>query len=412
MPAGVFAFNEDRMGDSGFGPAPQTNLDEFERRSREALSSCAPATPGRARTGGGFTGPLDVGSSQQSHLTTGDETSIVGAEELDDFRRWWRQSLTQKAAENPPRGRKLTCMAIGSIGLALVGSALALKGGAPTLNRPLVTPPVSDTPTVQNTGGATADTPAGATTSPTGVSGATPVAAEADAQAARGVASTASVQTTDPEAAPTVSARPEGPLSSSVADAPKPLAKPPSERTSGPVRTTQPSIDLPVKRPGKNTAWVVVGTTEADIPRADADTPTPPLPIGTPAKPIREASEALTEPVEATRQSPNPFLRAFGDLFGALVLPARQSIDPTAIGSTGSTVQLGAPKPEAEAKRDIKRLNARYGSALRGSTVGLHKVLVNGEPVYRLRVVGLPRDKAAALCARVKGDGGSCSTSE
>jgi SPOR domain len=398
------------MRDSGLGPAPQTNLDEFERRSREALSPCAPTTPGRARAGGGFAGPLDVGSSQQSHLTPGDETSIVGAEELDDFRRWWRQSLTPAAAENRPRGRRLTRMAIGAISLALIGSTLAFKGGAP---RPLVTAPVSDTATVQNSGGSTAGTPADITAlPPAGVSGATPVAAEADAQAARGVASTASVQTTDPEAAPRVSARPERLLSSAVPNAPKPPAKPPSKWTSGPVRTTQPAIDLPVKRPGKNTARVVVGTTEADIPRADADTPTPPLPIGTPAKLDREATENMTESAEAARQSPNPFLRALGDLFGAQVLPARQSIDPTAIGSTGSTVELGAPRPEAEAKRDIKRLNARYGSALRGSTVGLRKVLVNGETVYRLHVVGLPRDKAAALCARVKGEGGSCSIGE
>ena len=160
------------MGVSGFGPAPQTNLGEFERPSREALSPCAPSTPGRARASGGFTRPLDVGSSQQSHLTLSDETSIIGAEELDDFRRWWRQSLTQKAAENRPRGRKLTRMAIASAGLALIGSALALKGGAPTLNGPLVTLPVSDTATVQNTGGATAGTPPGATTSsPRGVLG-------------------------------------------------------------------------------------------------------------------------------------------------------------------------------------------------------------------------------------------------
>jgi hypothetical protein len=80
-----------------------------------------------------------------------------------------------------------------------------------------------------------------------------------------------------------------------------------------------------------------------------------------------------------------------------------------ATGSTGWVVQLGAPRSESEAKRHLKRLNIKYGSALRGSTVGLHKVLVNGETVYRLHVVGLSRDKATALCARVKGDGGRCS---
>jgi hypothetical protein len=102
-------------------------------------------------------------------------------------------------------------------------------------------------------------------------------------------------------------------------------------------------------------------------------------------------------------------LRALGDLFGAGVVPAQQSIDLTVVGSTGWIVQLGAPRSEAEAKRDLKRLNTKYGSALRGSTVSLHKVLIDGEAVYRLHVVGLSRDKAAALCSRLKGDGGSCS---
>ena len=200
-----------------------------------------------------------------------------------------------------------------------------------------------------------------------------------------------------------------------------PPAKPAPERMNGAVGATQPSFDLPVRRPGKSTARVVVGKTEAAIPSAAVDTPSPPLPIGTPAKPEREASGAkalqpITEsvaapatPAEAAKQSPNPLLRALGDLLGGGALPARQSIDPAAVGSTGWAVHLGAPRSEAEAKRDLKRLNARYGSALRGSMVGLRKVLVNGETVYRLHVVGLSRDEAAALCSLVKGDGGSCS---
>ena len=151
-----------------------------------------------------------------------------------------------------------------------------------------------------------------------------------------------------------------------------------------------------------------------------ADTPIPPLSIGTPVKPeeagaakalqpMAESVAAPATPAEAAEQSASPLLRALGDLFGARGFPARQSIDPAAVGSIGWAVQVGAPRTEAEAKRDLKRLNARYGSALRGSTVVLRKVLVNGETRYRLHVVGLSRDEAAALCSRVRGDGGSCS---
>jgi hypothetical protein len=156
---------------------------------------------------------------------------------------------------------------------------------------------------------------------------------------------------------------------------------------------------------------VVVGKTGAAIPSAAVDTPSPPLPIGTPSKPEREASgaKALQPITESAKQSPNPLLRIFGNPFGALVLPARRSIDLAAVGSISSAVQLGVPTSEAEAKMDLKRLNAKYGSALKRSTVSLRKILVNGETLYRLQVVGLSRDEGATPCSRVKGDGGSCS---
>ena len=327
-----------------------------------------------------------------------------------------------------PEDGKLPRMAIALTGFALISSALVLKGGVPPLLKtPPVVPPANDTARAHNFSGQTAGTPADISTMPpAGLSGTTPVAPVVDAQAVEG-----SEQTTDPEPARRVSVRPEGTLIASQvssaaerrssADAPKPPAKPASEPMNGTVGATQPSIDLPAQRRGKVTARVVVGKTGAAVPSAAVDTPSPPLPIGTPVKPEREASEAkplqpITEsvaapatPAEAAKQSPNPLLRALSNLFGALALPARQSIDPAAVGSISLAVQLGAPRSEAEAKRDLKRLNTKYGSALRGSTVGLRKVLVNGETAYRLQVVGLSRDEAATLCSRVKGDGGSCS---
>jgi len=137
-----FAFNEVQMGVSGFGPALHINLDEFERRLREgvqrtgtnapsklprisdsssrlphpALSGRAPNTLERARTKQS-TEPFDVRPSPQSHLTPGHGTSIADAEDpraldVDDFRRWWRQSLTPEGAENRSPRRKLTRMAI------------------------------------------------------------------------------------------------------------------------------------------------------------------------------------------------------------------------------------------------------------------------------------------------------------
>jgi hypothetical protein len=418
------------MGVSGFGPAPQINPGEFERRLRggvdrtgpndapsnlprttesssplphPALSRRAPKALERARTRKESTEPLDVRSPPQLHVPPGNGTSIVDTEDprtldVDDFRRWWQQRLAGEAAQDRSRGRKLPRMAIALTGFAVISSALVLKGGVPPLLKtPPVVPPANDTARAHNFSGQTAGTPADISTMPpAGLSGTTPVAPVVDAQAVEG-----SEQTTDPEPARRVSVRPEGTLIASQvssaaerqssADAPKPPAKPASEPMNGTVGATQPSIDLPAQRRGKVTARVVVGKTGVAIPSAAVDTPSPPLPIGTPVKPEREASGAkalqpITEsvaapatPAEAAKQSPNPLVRALSNLFGALALPARQSIDPAAVGSISLAVQLGAPRSEAEAKRDLKRLNTKYGSALRGSTVGLRKVLVNGD---------------------------------
>ena len=452
------------MGVSGFGPAPQVNPGEFERRLREgvhrtglndapsnlpratesssplqhpALSWGAPNTQERARTKES-TEPLDVRSPPQLHPTPGNGTSIVDAEDprtldVDDFRRWWQQRLAGETAQDRSRGRKLPPMAIALTGFALISSAFVLKGGVPPLLKtPPVAPRANDIAREHNLSGQTADAPADISTMPpAGLSWTTPVAPVVDFQAVEGLASQASGRTSDPEPAGKVSVRPEGTqvasqVSSaaerrSAADTPKPPAKPVPESMNRTVGATQPSIDLPAQRRGKVTARVVVGKTGAAIPSAAVDEPSPPLPIGTPVKPEREVSGAkalqpITEsvaapatPAEVAKQSRNPLVRALGNLFGALALPAQRSIDLAAVGSISSAVQLGAPRSEAEARRDLKRLSTKYGSALKRSTVGLRKVLVNGETLYRLQVVGLSRDEAATLCSRVKGDGGSCS---
>jgi hypothetical protein len=107
-------------------------------------------------------------------------------------------------------------------------------------------------------------------------SGTTPIAPKVDAQTAEELASKASAQGTDPEPVRSVSVRSGGVLIASqvssaaerwsTADTAKAPAKPASERMNGTVGTTQRSFNLPPKRPGKLTARVVVGKTEATIP--------------------------------------------------------------------------------------------------------------------------------------------------
>ena len=88
---------------------------------------------------------------------------------------------------------------------------------------------------------------------------------------------------------------------------------------------------------------------------------------------------------------------------------SRPPVDATAATTSGGwSVQLAAPKSEAEAQSDLTRLNSKYSAELNGSPIGVHKAVVKGETIYRLRVVGLTKADAAALCARLKGEGGQC----
>ena len=447
------------MGVPRIRPAPQVNPEEFERRLREGvqrtspndpLSKLAPKTnstrlppPGPSRCDPNVTGHtrsyaessqlFDFGDVRPSDETHDDETSIVDAQDpraldVDDFRRWWQQGLAQEAAENRSRGWKLTPMALVLAGIAITGSIFALKGGAPgVLNGPPIVPSANDTARTQTPSGETTSTPADVSTMPS-----TELATAVAPKVVAPLASRALVQTTDTKPARAVSVRADGTLiakqlpsaaepneASSSPDVPKPPAKSAPEGTDSAVATARPSTDLPTKRPGKITTRVVVARTGAAAPIAAADTPIPPLPIGTPVKPdeaggakdlqpITKSVAAPATPAEAAKQSLNPLVRALADLFGARPSRARQGVDPTPTASTGWAVQLATSRTEAEAKSDLKQLNAKYASALNRSTIRLHKARVDGETVYQLRIVGLSKADAAALCERLKGDGGSC----
>ena len=111
-------------------------------------------------------------------------------------------------------------------------------------------------------------------------------------------------------------------------------------------------------------------------------------------------------PGEAIRQSFDRMLHTIGGLIGPSNPPVLQSDSMSA--SAGWAVQLAAPRSETEAKSDVKRLGARYASTLKGSKISVHEAVVDGVTVHRLRVVGLSRAGASALCASLKDDGGSC----
>jgi SPOR domain len=140
--------------------------------------------------------------------------------------------------------------------------------------------------------------------------------------------------------------------------------------------------------------------------------PEPPVrPNGAATDP--KAPRAATDPIpapgapgEAIRQSFDRMLHTIGGLIGASNPPVPQSDSMSA--SAGWAVQLAAPRSETEAKSDVRRLSSQYASKLKGSKIGVHKAVVDGVTVYRLRVVDLSKSDASALCARLKVNGGDC----
>ncbi len=220
----------------------------------------------------------------------------------------------------------------------------------------------------------------------------------------------------DPKPVRTVSLRPDGTLiptpvatsadasqAAQAADAsqaappaepPKPPAKPAAKAASdaAAAQPSTPRLELPTKLSGKSSARVAVAKTDTTAPASVAEAANEPLQLG--PKLARTGKGSKAQVAEAEPAAPST---------------PTQAVDPVpATKSSGWVVQFAAPNSEAQANSEVEHLNAKYELALNGSTIGVHKATVKGGTIYRLRVVDLSKADAAALCARVKGDGGSC----
>ncbi|HEY1782522.1 MAG TPA: SPOR domain-containing protein [Roseiarcus sp.] len=356
---------------------------------------------------------------------------------------------------------KLTVSALALAGVAMIGAVFALKGGVPGLSKTppfiaaaqgptKVAPPKSETPAALNDPGgsllgsakpgpvkvvnteeqpvdlsaqAALSAPPAAAANPPSTTAIPAAAADPTALAATGNtplvappgAPTASMPSEFPTPKPvrTVSLRPDGtpiavnPSDQATSDA-KPAPAPPQEAPSQPApqaasdatgaaEPSTPKLDLPTKLSPKSAARVVVGKTDTTAPAANGETPAEPTQNSAPAKPEKPERAAK-------RPKPGPVADA-AETTGAIAPP----VDATAATTSGGwSVQLAAPRSEAEAKSKVAQLTGKYSAELNGSPIGVHKAEVHGETIYRLRVSGLTKADAAAMCARLKGDGGQC----
>jgi len=150
--------------------------------------------------------------------------------------------------------------------------------------------------------------------------------------------------------------------------------------------------------------------TQTPSPPAEAPVAAPP-PVAAKPAPVKAAPppsrpapvQAAAAPKPAPKPAPaGPATAAPRSLSAAAPAPA------TAGGST--FLQIGAYKSQADAEAAWKTFRARHATLLAGHGLDVQRVDLGDKGIwYRARVGGFgDRDVAAAMCDRLKADGGSC----
>ena len=143
--------------------------------------------------------------------------------------------------------------------------------------------------------------------------------------------------------------------------------------------------------------------------------PTPPLrPTTAPASSATSAATPKPAPPKTTTRvvAPEPAPEAVAKPKPAAPKPvavatAAKPVAPAA-GGGGFSVQFAATSSDTEARDRVAKVQAQYGSALGGHKPSVVRAENNGASIYRVRVGGLSKEGAVAMCTKVKSSGGSC----
>ncbi len=123
------------------------------------------------------------------------------------------------------------------------------------------------------------------------------------------------------------------------------------------------------------------------------------------------AAKPATTP-RAAKPAPKPAKVATAEPPAAEDNAAPEAAAPTraGAGSAGGSfaVQFGAAGSEAEARDMMNKVAGKYGSQLGGHRLGYHHAKVGDKTVYRVRVSGMNKEFAVAICEKVKASGGNC----
>jgi hypothetical protein len=120
--------------------------------------------------------------------------------------------------------------------------------------------------------------------------------------------------------------------------------------------------------------------------------------------PKNAAKPATTPRVEKTAKSKPKAEADAGDEAAANDAPAA----PQANAKGGFAVQFGAAGSEAEARTLLGQIAHKYGTQLGGRRPTFKPAKVGDKTVYRVRIAGVSKDSANAICDKVKASGGNC----
>jgi hypothetical protein len=121
------------------------------------------------------------------------------------------------------------------------------------------------------------------------------------------------------------------------------------------------------------------------------------------------AAKPATTP-RAAKPTPKPAKVAVAEPPPAAEDDAAAAVPPQAGRDAGGAfaVQFGAAGSETEARDMMAKVVGKYGSQLGGRRLGYRHAKVGDKTVYRVRVGGMSKEAAVAMCEKVKAAGGAC----
>jgi cell division protein FtsN len=158
-----------------------------------------------------------------------------------------------------------------------------------------------------------------------------------------------------------------------------------------------PKVDLPAKPSAKSTARVPIAKIDTTVAGGSSPAPETPLQI---------VPNLLGSVARAVGAEPATQVAAADPVATPAATASAAAPAPTVKGDGSYAVQLGAPGSEQEAQSMSTRLQSKYTTQLDGMQPSIHQADVNGRSIYRVRVSGLSKADAVALCLKLKAAGG------